>query len=60
MAATPACGARGEWSGSRAGDDAAARRWQRDTALFEVAGSTREQRAERAWERLGDAPSAAA
>jgi hypothetical protein len=35
-----------------AGDDAAARRWQRDTALFEVAGSARAQRAERAWERL--------
>ena len=42
-----------------AGDDAAARRWQRDAALFEVAGSAREQRAERAWERLGAAPSAA-
>jgi len=45
---------------ARAGDDAAARRWQRDAALFEMAGSTREQRAERAWERLGDTPSAAA
>ena len=36
-----------------AGDDPAAQRWQRDAALFEVAGSAREQRAERAWERLG-------
>ena len=42
-----------------AGDDAAARRWRRDAALFEVAGSAREQRAKRAWERLGDAASAA-
>jgi acyl-CoA dehydrogenase len=42
-----------------AGDDPAARRWQRDAALFEVAGAAREQRAERAWERLGAAPSAA-
>lgn len=41
------------------GDDAPARRWQRDAALFEVAGSARQQRAERAWERLGDAPPAA-
>jgi hypothetical protein len=41
-----------------AGDDPAARRWQRDAALFEVAGSAREQRAERAWQRLGAAPSA--
>ena len=41
-----------------AGDDPAAQRWQRDAALFEVAGSAREQRAERAWERLGIAPSA--
>jgi acyl-CoA dehydrogenase len=38
-----------------AGDDAAAGRWQRDAALFEVAGSAREQRARRAWEHLGDA-----
>jgi len=38
-----------------AGDDPAARRWQRDAALFEVAGSAREQRAERAWQRLGAA-----
>jgi hypothetical protein len=36
-----------------AGDDPAAQRWQRDAALFEVAGSAREQRAERAWQRLG-------
>ena len=36
-----------------AGDDPAAQRWQRDVALFEVAGSARAQRAERAWERLG-------
>lgn len=39
-----------------AGDDPAARRWQRDAALFEVAGAARAQRAERAWERLGAAP----
>jgi hypothetical protein len=38
-----------------AGDDPAARRWQRDAALFEVAGSAREQRAERAWQRLSAA-----
>jgi acyl-CoA dehydrogenase len=38
-----------------AGDDPAAGRWQRDAALFEVAGSAREQRAERAWQRLGAA-----
>ncbi|MFI4932159.1 MAG: hypothetical protein ACHP83_18085 [Burkholderiales bacterium] len=37
------------------GDDLAAGRWQRDAALFEVAGSAREQRAERAWQRLGAA-----
>ena len=36
-----------------AGDDPAAMRWQRDAALFEVAGTARRQRAERAWERLG-------
>jgi acyl-CoA dehydrogenase len=30
----------------------AAVRWRRDTALFEVAGSARAQRAARAWERL--------
>jgi hypothetical protein len=36
-------------------DDAAAR-WQRDAALFDVAGSARALRAERAWQRLGDAP----
>jgi len=36
-------------------DDPAARRWQRDVPLFEVAGSAREQRAERAWERVGAA-----
>jgi alkylation response protein AidB-like acyl-CoA dehydrogenase len=39
-----------------AGDDPAARRWQRDAALFEVAGSARRQRAERAWERLDAVP----
>ena len=44
------------WASS--GADPAARRWQRDAALFEVAGSAREQRAERAWERLGDTLSA--
>ena len=42
-----------------AGDaDPVARRWQRDAPLFEVAGAAREQRAVRAWERLGGAPSA--
>jgi len=35
-----------------AGDDPAAQRWQRDAALFGVAGSARSQRAARAWERL--------
>jgi acyl-CoA dehydrogenase len=40
-----------------AGEDSAARRWQRDAALFDVAGSARTQRAERAWERLRDAAS---
>jgi len=39
-----------------AGDDPASRRWQRDAALFEVAGSARRQRAERAWQRLGTPP----
>ena len=34
-----------------AGDEAATR-WQRDAALFAVAGSARAQRAARAWERL--------
>ena len=33
--------------------DAAALRWARDRALFQVASSAREQRAERAWQRLG-------
>lgn len=37
-----------------AGDDAAAQRWQRDAALFAVAGKAREQRAERAWARLAE------
>ncbi len=46
------------WASAGDDDDAAARRWQRDAALFEVAGSAREQRAERAWERLGDTLSA--
>lgn len=37
-------------------DDPAAQRWQRDAALFGVAGSARTQGAARAWERLqGDA-----
>lgn len=36
-------------------DDPAARRWQRDAALFDVAGAAREARAARAWERLGQA-----
>jgi acyl-CoA dehydrogenase len=35
-----------------AGDDAAAQRWQRDAALFGVAGAARSQRSARAWERL--------
>jgi acyl-CoA dehydrogenase len=35
-----------------AGDDVAAQRWERDSALFGVAGSARSQRAARAWERL--------
>jgi len=35
-----------------AGSDPAAQRWQRDAPLFEVAGKAREQRAQRAWERL--------
>ena len=34
------------------GDDPAAQRWQRDAALFGVAGAARSQRAARAWERL--------
>jgi acyl-CoA dehydrogenase len=33
--------------------DPAAQRWQRDVPLFEVARAAREQRAGRAWERLG-------
>jgi acyl-CoA dehydrogenase len=37
---------------AQAGDDPAAQRWQRDAALFSVAGSARSQRAARAWERL--------
>jgi acyl-CoA dehydrogenase len=41
-----------------AGDDPAATRWQRDAALFEVAGTARRQRAERAWERVGERPPA--
>ncbi len=35
-----------------AGDDPAARRWQRDAALFAVASAARAQRALRAWQRL--------
>ena len=35
-----------------AGDDEAAARWQRDAALFGVAGTARAARARRAWERL--------
>ncbi len=34
--------------------DAAAARWLRDVALFDVAGAARELRAARAWERLRD------
>lgn len=37
---------------ARTPDDPAARRWQRDAALFQVAGAAREQRSARAWERL--------
>lgn len=36
-----------------AGDDPAALRWQRDTALFGMSGATRTLRATRAWERYG-------
>ena len=36
-----------------AGDDPAAMRWQRDTALFGMSGATRTLRATRAWERYG-------
>jgi acyl-CoA dehydrogenase len=36
-----------------AGADPAGQRWQRDAPLFDVAGSAREQRAARAWERFG-------
>jgi alkylation response protein AidB-like acyl-CoA dehydrogenase len=39
-----------------AGADPAAMRWQRDAALFEVAGTARRQRAQRAWDRLGVEP----
>ena len=38
------------WAGS--GDEAAAARWIRDTALFGMAANTRQLRAARAWERL--------
>jgi alkylation response protein AidB-like acyl-CoA dehydrogenase len=38
-----------------AGDNPAAQRWQRDVPLFAVASAAREQRAARAWQRLGDA-----
>lgn len=41
------------WAAAAA--DPAAQRWQRDAPLFDVAGAAREQRAVRAWERLGDA-----
>jgi alkylation response protein AidB-like acyl-CoA dehydrogenase len=41
-----------------AGQDPAATRWQRDAALFDVAGTARRQRAQRAWERLGNASAA--
>lgn len=37
---------------AQCGDDPAAQRWQRDAALFAVAGTARSQRAARAWERL--------
>jgi len=39
----------------QAGDDPAAARWQRDAALFEVAGAARVRRAARAWQRLAAA-----
>lgn len=38
-----------------AGDDAAALRWQRDAALFAVAGTARQLRAAAAWQRLSEA-----
>ena len=37
---------------AQVGDEPAALRWQRDAALFAVAGSARARRAARAWERL--------
>lgn len=37
---------------AQAGDEPAALRWQRDAALFAIAGSARARRAARAWERL--------
>ncbi len=40
---------------SAAGDDPAARRWQRDAPLFQVAAAARRQRAERAWAGLDTA-----
>lgn len=45
------------WAAAGSGD-AAAQRWQRDAALFAVAGAARQQRAERAWARLGGDPAA--
>ena len=41
---------------AQAAEDPAAQRWQRDAALFGVAGSARSQRAARAWERLQGRP----
>lgn len=43
---------------AEAGEDPAAMRWQRDAALFDVAGTARRQRAQRAWERLSVEPAA--
>ena len=37
---------------AREGDTAAAQRWARDAALFAVGASARQQRTQRAWERL--------
>jgi hypothetical protein len=38
-------------------DDAASIRWARDAALFKVAGTAREQRSARAWQRLSEGAS---
>ena len=43
---------------ARTPDDAASLRWARDAALFKVAGTARELRSARAWQRLGEATTA--